>query len=153
MSETNLVSFEMTPEDETAVMDALQVLREKLAPKLISLTPEDRKELPKMGDKTVAFVTKCFEYSGKNPELVPLYVDKTEFEKDVDGVAKLRSFYQPLEQICDALSDTVMAAGSEAYVAALSIYNVVKDAAKNNVAGAQTIYDDLRQRFPGGAKR
>jgi outer membrane PBP1 activator LpoA protein len=153
MNEPNLVSFEMSPEDESAIMAALQVLKDKLFPILISLTPEDRRELPKMGDKSVSFVTKCFEYSGKNPELVPLYVDKTEFEKDVNGVTKLRSFYQPLEQICNALSDTVMAAGSEAYVSALSIYNLVKDAARNNVPGAQTIYEDLKQRFPGGSKK
>lgn len=47
---------------------------------------------------------------------------------------------------------SVMAAGSEAYVAALSIYNLVKDAARKNVPGAQTIYDDLKQRFPGSPR-
>ena len=74
-------------------------------------------------------------------------------KKNVDGVTKLRSFYRPIEQICNAISDTVMVAGSEAYVAALSVYKVVKDAAKNGVPGAQTIYDELKVRFPGRPKK
>ncbi len=153
MNETNLVSFNMSAEDETAVLDAIQVIKDKLVPHLISLTPAERIELPKMGDKTVAFVTKSFEYSNKNPELVPLYVNTEEFGKDVNGVTKLRSYYQSIEQIFDSLNDTIMVAGSEAYIAALSIYNVVKDAAKKGVPGAQTIYNELKVRFPGRPKK
>jgi len=42
-----------------------------------------------------------------------------------------------------------MLAGSEAYVAALSFYNSVKQAAKLNVPEAKTIYEDLKKRFAG----
>lgn len=153
MSDSNLISLNIPEEDGIAIKDAIQVLRDKLFPHLVSLTPEERMELPKMGDKTVSFVTKNLEYSGENPEMVPAYVDKVEFEIDVNGVIRLRGFHQPLQQICDALSDTIMLAGSEAYVAALSIYNVIKDAAKRGVPGAQTIYEDLKSRFPGGARK
>jgi len=153
MAEQNLISFNMNTEDESAINAAIQVLQEKLMPHLLSLTPEERQEMAKMGDKTVAFVTKSLEYAGQKPEIVPQYINNDEFEKDVNGVSKLREFYQPIEGICNALSDTIMVAGSEAYSAALSVYHSIKDAAKRGVPGAQTIYDDLKQRFPGRPRK
>ena len=153
MGDTDLISLNIPEEDKTAISGAIQVLKDKLFPHLVSLTPDERMELPKMGDKTVSFVTKNFEYSGENPEMVPVYVDKAKLGTDVNGVIELRGYYLPLQQICDALSDSIMLAGSEAYVSALSIYNVVKDAAKRGVPGAQTIYEDLRSRFPGRPKK
>lgn len=44
-----------------------------------------------------------------------------------------------------------MALGSEAYIASLTIYNTVKQATKLNVPGADAIYQDLRERFPGSS--
>jgi len=49
--------------------------------------------------------------------------------------------------LCDNLPDTEMLSGSEAYVAALTYYNSVKQAAKMNVPSAKAIYEDLRKRF------
>ena len=43
-----------------------------------------------------------------------------------------------------------MLAGSDAYAAALVLYNNIKFLAKNKQPGAQAAYDDLAQRFPGG---
>jgi hypothetical protein len=47
----------------------------------------------------------------------------------------------------DGLDDTVMEAGGESYVNALSYYNSVKQVAKMNVPGAKSIHDDLKKRF------
>jgi hypothetical protein len=43
-----------------------------LAPHLLALTPAERHELPKMGEKTIAFVEKAHDFALKNPNLVPL---------------------------------------------------------------------------------
>ncbi|WP_339923198.1 hypothetical protein [uncultured Cyclobacterium sp.] len=45
-----------------------------------------------------------------------------------------------IQQVESSLNDTVMVAGSEAYLGALSYYNSVKYATKLNVAGAKIIY-------------
>ena len=58
-----------------------------------------------------------------------------------------------MNELYIAIEDTVILAGSEAYVAALSYYNAVKQAVKMNVAGAKVIYDDLRTRFEGNGPR
>lgn len=40
-----------------------------------------------------------------------------------------------------------MVAGSEAYSAALTYYNTVKQANNMNIPGAKVIYEDLKKRF------
>ena len=106
-------------------------------------------ELPKMGDGSVPFVTKAMEYAESNATFVPGFVNVTELKKDVDAVNTLTLFLRQLDEIHDLVEDTIMLAGSEAYVAALAFYNAVKLGARMNIPGAEPIYDDLKQRFAG----
>ena len=53
-------------------LDAIEVA---LAPYLLSLTPEERKTILCMADKTVTFVQKTTEYATNNPAFVPSFVD------------------------------------------------------------------------------
>jgi hypothetical protein len=46
-------------------------LNELLAPYAIALTPQERHDLPKMGEKTVSFVEKSFELAVENSDLRP----------------------------------------------------------------------------------
>ena len=59
--------------------------------------------------------------------------------------------YRDLKQLESNLNDTLMVAGSEAYVGALSYYNSVKYGPRLNVADAKVIYEDLRKRFERGS--
>ena len=68
---------------------------------------------------------------------------------DVAAVTTLRGLEQALTPLVDAVSDSLILSGSEAYQAALVFYNNAKGAAKLRVHGAQGIYDDLAARFPG----
>jgi hypothetical protein len=148
MSQQNLISVSVAEEDLAEVRSAITVLRDKLAPYLQSLSPQDRQELPKMGDKSVAFVQKALEYCRLNSELVPPYLDVDEFEQDFQAVLSLRELYQPLAQLVQSLEDSQLLSGSDAYQAALMFYTSIKSAKKSNIAGAQTIYEDLSNRFP-----
>lgn len=40
----------------------------------------------KMGEKTVSFVQKSYDYSRENPDLVPPFLDIAEYEKDIQAV-------------------------------------------------------------------
>lgn len=51
--------------------------------------------------------------------------------------------------LCEGLEDTLSLAFTDLYLANLSFYASVKQAAKRGVAGADTIYNDLKVRFPG----
>lgn len=147
MSIENRVSVVIPPEVKQAVLQKLTEVDELLKPFLIALTPEERKALPKMADGSTPFVGKALGYAKTNPQFVPAYVNIPELEIDFNAVIDLTEFAHICDKISDGLSDTSLLSGSEAYVAALSYYNSVKNAAKMNVPGAKAIYDDLKKRF------
>jgi hypothetical protein len=149
----NIISIEIPEADVKQVLDYLNKIQEILRPYLIALSPEERRQLLKMGDKTVAFVEKTLDYVRSNPEFVPAYMDIKEFEKDAVSVKNLIAMLNPTTQLEQGLNDTEMLAGSEAYTAALIYYNSVKQAAKNNIPNAAAIYDDLSKRFDGQGKK
>ena len=69
------------------------------------------------------------------------------------GFTALTPLHQQLEQLALNVDSTLMTAGSEAYGNSLTIYNNIKFLAHNKQAGAQTAFDDLKQRFAGQGKK
>lgn len=65
------------------------------------------------------------------------------------AVLALADIWRELRQLCYEVNDTLMLVGSEICMADLSFYQTVKQAARRDVGGADTLYDDLKQRFPG----
>lgn len=147
MATKNRVSITISPENMNEINEAMSKLNDVLKPLLVSLTPEQRQEIPKMGDGTSPFVEKVLDYSKSNPEFAPPYMNVPEMEIDLKAVQDLQSTYRPLLQLMQQLDDSIMLSGSEAYVSALAYYNAVKIGARMNVANAKAIFDDLRKRF------
>ncbi len=150
MPQPNSIAVEIPEPDVDSVRAAIKVINEKLMPHLKNLNPQDRHELPKMGDKTFGFVQKASEYAALHGELAPPYLDFKAMQVDVKALTILRELSMLIEPICLALSDSIMLSGSEAYQAGLLFYGSVKAAAKVNSPGAEAIYNDLSSRFPGG---
>ena len=122
-------------------------------PHLQTMSPEDRMEMPKMGDKSVSFVKKTLEHCRDNPGLVPQYLDVEELARDVEAVDVLREIYLPMLKMTEGLSDTITLAGSDAMTAPLMFYNFTKGAAKSNIPMAKVAYNELSARFPGRPKK
>jgi hypothetical protein len=152
MPKENAVSIQIPATELKKMLDAFKTIESILKPYLIALTPEERKQLPKMSDKTVPFVEKTLDYAKSNPQFAPAYMSIPELKIDIEAVYTLTQISRPIDQLREGLGDTMMLAGSEAYIAALAYYNSVKQAAKMNVPGARAIYDDLSKRFPGRPK-
>ncbi len=144
----NKISFVISPEAAANINKAIAMIDENL-PELINLTADDRRSLPKMGDKSYAFVSKAFEYARQMPNVVPDYLDMSEFERDVNGFANLRKVLNPLARLVEKLDDTTLLTGSEAYTAALVFYTAIKGAEKAGEPGMKTVYADLQSRYPG----
>ncbi|MDR2408410.1 MAG: hypothetical protein LBE13_09920 [Bacteroidales bacterium] len=53
----------------------------------------------------------------------------------------------------EAVDDTEMTAGSEAYQAALVFYHSVKTAAAPAIPGAKAVYEELKTRFPSSKRK
>lgn len=153
MSNPNRVSAEIPAAVITDVTTKLNEVRALLLPYLQALTPDERQALPKMSDKTIAFVSKTEAYTLSNPEFAPAFMEVHEFDLDFKLVQVLKPLLDICTQLCSNIEDTSMLGGSEAYVAALMYYNSVKLAAKTGQASAGPIYDDLSQRFPGGPRK
>jgi len=149
MAQKNLVSVNIPEADLKDCKAAIAVLKAKLMPHLLTLTPEERQELPKMGEKTASFVDKGTDYVQKYPELGPVYLDILALLEDMATVRVTRDLIQDLEPLVQALYDTLMAAGSEAYQGVLIYYNTSREAVKQKVPNAETVYNDLAARFPG----
>ena len=147
------VSWNLTPAEQAEVEAAIATLQRVLGPKLTHLTPQERQEIPKMGDKTVAFVQKVLEYSALHPEFLPQYVDRAALVVDVEGVVALSPLAHTLAALAEGVDDTRFLSGSEAYTAALSYYQSVRDATRRNIPGAEAIYRDLSERFPGAPRK
>lgn len=148
MPTDNRISATLSADDKAAIMAALDIIRTKL-PFLVNLTPDERQSLPRMADKTLAFDQKCGTYMTARPELVPSYVNVPELGKDRDLANDLNDIARVIGQLAEGVSDTTMLALSEAYMADLSFYQSVRQAAQRGVVGADTIYNDLSTRFPG----
>lgn len=147
-------SFHLSiPEQEKIEIDqAMVTLKTKLLPHLVNLSKSEKQVLPKLGDKTVAFVNKALMHMEQNPDLVPQYINLEDLKVDMEAVKNLKELQATLNQISDTANDSLMFSGSEAYMAVLTFYHNLKGAAKSNVPGAELIYDDLKVRFPGGKK-
>lgn len=143
----NRISIQLSDADVTAINDAIQTLADKLQPILIALEAGDKKNLAKLGERSVSFVAKTMQYVDTDAEFLPPFVDVAEMKKDFQAFNTLNSFLRPLRQIVGNLDDTATLCGSEAILASLAYYNSVKLAAKMKAPKASTIYDDLSQRF------
>lgn len=149
MSDDNRISAEFTETAEAAVMGHIAAIR-ALMPFLINLTPEERQEMPKLGDKTLAFDEKCKTHMEQNPAFVPGFIDVAEVNKDRELRKPVNNVERALKALSDSASDTSMLTGAEIYMADLAFYQNVRQAAKRGKPNAQTVYDDLKSRFPGG---
>lgn len=138
------ISAALTATDRAAVMTAITTIRKTL-PFLIDLTADDRKALPKMGDKSRAFVSKALEVATQNPDFLPRSFDLDEMRKDVQLFEAMYPIVVALAQLQELVDDTTMAAGSEAMAAALQVYSYAK--ASGQGAGLEGMVEELGQRF------
>ncbi|MBD2519154.1 hypothetical protein H6G93_30180 [Nostoc sp. FACHB-973] len=143
MSKTR-ISATLGQTERDAVLQAISTIKEKL-PFLVDLSPDDRMALPKMGDKSRAFVSKALEVAAQNPEFLPRSFDLDEMRKDVQLFEALYPVLLSLTQLQELVDDTSLAVGSEAYAAALQVYNYAK--ASGQGAGLDAVVLEMGQRF------
>ncbi|GHU28333.1 hypothetical protein FACS1894164_20700 [Spirochaetia bacterium] len=129
---------------QSKINEALMLLK----PYTVQLTPVERREILKMGEKTLAFVEKAHDLAKQNPAFCPSYLDMNEFDIDFEDAHGLWTPQNMAQQLKEAIDDTEMVSGSESYHHALIFYNAVKAAAAQDVFGAKAVYEELRSRFP-----
>ena len=149
MSIENRINLEIDSAKQEAIQTNLNGLKTELNSLLIALPPNQKKDLPKLGEHMMDFVERAYEGAEKNPTLRPPYLKMDEVKVDVEAWKVLHSVARDLEQLVSLLNDTATLSGSEAYSSMLSFYNYIKQASKDGVPGAKPLYDGLKHYFPG----
>jgi hypothetical protein len=140
----NRVSATISEPDLQAVLTAINTIRTKL-PFLIDLSPEERRTLPRMGDKSRGFVSQALTIAEQNDDILPRSFDVGEMRKDMALLTALAPVRAALTQLSELVEDTHMAVGSEAYASALLIYQFARAAGKG--AALDGALDGMAQRF------
>jgi hypothetical protein len=111
----------------------------------VDLDSEERGSLPKTGDKSLAFVRAAAGLVDMAPDFLPRSFNIPEFQQDVALMEKLVDLNRRLERTAQRVNDTLLAVGSEAYLAALVVYKNAKD----NGQGAEldNAVDEMGKRF------
>lgn len=140
----NLVSAELSDEDQALILSSIAVIQEKL-PFLIGLSPDERKRLCHMGDKSRSFVNKAVELALQNDELIPRFLDVDELQRDLALLDALYPIMMAIARLQELLEDTYRQVGSEAYEAARTVYKSARDYGQN--AGVNSSVEEMGRRF------
>lgn len=143
---SDYISAEITQEVIDQITADLADIQAKM-PFAIKLSPAVKKSMPKLEDARSPFVSKCIFYARKEPKILPPFTNLDELERDLALFNNLQNIAKEINRLADIVNDTRIAAGSDAYTAALTIYNSAKQAARMNIPGTKAIVDDLKTSF------
>lgn len=140
----NRVSSNLSVTDQHEVMDLIAQINQKLA-FLIDVGPQERRSMTKLGDRNRAFTRKALEIATQTPDFLPRSFDITEMRRDLELFEALQPMLLALTRLRELVDDTAVAAGDEAYRAALEVYRYAK--ANGSVAGLDDLIDEMGRRF------
>ena len=115
-----------------------------------SLSPDQRRNILKMGDKTEAFCRQTLLLAGQNAQAMPPSLDMAEAQADMTSLDQLRPRLHRLRDLLARGDDTDMALGSDIYSFCLDAYASLKIAGKG--AALETLKQAMAVRFNRGAK-
>lgn len=147
MALDNLISLEFSAGELAVIDNAISSIEGVLVGKTINLTPEQRQQYGRIAEQNKLFVNKAKNYMEQYPQLVPGFLDKTEFDKDYAAREKIEMRLQRLSSLTEQLSDTKTLLDHDNYHNAITFYRNVKYLSDENVPGSNVIYTDMKQFF------
>lgn len=150
MALSNLYSLTLSAAELKAIDDAIDALAAALKGKTINLSPQERAQYGRIADQNKIFVNKAKTYMEQNPEFVPNFVDKAEFDADFIAREQLESRYNRVMGLAEQLSDTKTLLDHDNYQNAISFYRNIRFLSQENVPGINTVYEDMSSFFKKG---
>ena len=147
MALDNLISVSFTTEELSKLDQALQTIGTVLSGKTINLTPEERQQYGSIAEQNKLFVNKVKTYMEQQPQYVPNFLDKAEFDKDYLGREQVEQRLQRMSSLTEQLSDTKVLLDHDNYHNAITFYRNLKFLSGENVPGTNVIYEDMKQFF------
>ncbi len=109
----NLANIQLTPAEITALKGALQTIRTTLGDRAVSLTPDQRKTLVKMGDNTRVFCQQAVTGLEANIGSMPPDLDVPGLVQDFADYTALEPIVAEYEAVGELLDDTLKALSSD----------------------------------------
>lgn len=140
----NLIDIVLSDETLSAVDAALDTLETHFTG-LIALSPEQRRALIKMGDKSEAFCRQAVDSFVQNPGVLPRNFDVEAYQRDLDALDDLRPRLIRLNRLRERMVDSEMALGSDLMTNSLEGYASLKRAGRG--IGLEAMRQMLAIRF------
>lgn len=149
MAFENMMSVEFTPEEIAIIEGAIQAIEGVMAGKGRSLTPKERQGYGRVKYEKEVWVGKVKMHMDSDATHIPAYVDKAEYDRDFVAHTLINKWSAAIEKLFNLMEDTNRLLGYDLDESALMYYRNIRAAARNNAPGARTIYEDLKQQYPG----
>ncbi|MBI4946654.1 MAG: hypothetical protein HY840_09660 [Bacteroidetes bacterium] len=145
------INITLTPDEMSTIAAAIDTIINTL-PVKYNLTKSERTSLANINSERYPYVQRAIENHGPaNPTLVSGYAGtQAEATNDLVFYDQMKAHLLRLRQALEIYEDTQQVAGSEAYTWTRMLYNSAKDAAANQVPGADAVVDDLATLFEKG---
>lgn len=144
----NLLSLTLDDDTLASIDSALDSLEAAFV-NLIALTPDQRRSLARMGDKSEAFCRQTLTVLAQNPQVLPPSYNLAEAQADLLAIDRLRPRLMRLTRLAERADDSSAALGSDVMTAALEGYALLKVSGRNQ--GLEGLRDALSARF--GSRR
>lgn len=139
-----MVSLGLTEAHLVAVDQALAEIESQLSG-LIALTPDQRRSLTKMGEKSETFCRQALSLLDQNRQLVPSSVALDSALADQVSLDQLRPRLQRLQRLVERGSDTESALGNDMMITSLQGYALLKVVGRNQ--GLEGLRRSIGSRF------
>ena len=131
--------------EQLAAIDAALTSVEEATQFFVSLSPEQRKRMLKLGPKSEDFVRHAMEAGRLNPDIVPTALEMAEMDRDKAIRDAMVSFGQRLDALQQKARDTSTVAGADLMGASMVIYRALT--ANGRAAGLDEVLTRLRVRW------
>lgn len=145
MMKQNLISADFPAEKAREIINKIEAIKSELT-FLVTLNPENKNELVKLGNYYKPFVDKAKQVLDSSPEIMPQVFNKNEFYRDYNLLNNLVPVLNELNQLREAIEDTIYVTSSDLFSASLDVYANVQ-INKDKIPGMDTIYQEMKEFF------
>lgn len=145
----NLITLNLSDSAFNEIDAALTTLENHFTG-FLKLSPDERKSILKMGDKTEVFCRQTIMVAEQNTQNLPASLMLGEAQADLHSLDQLRPRLHRLRVLLGKGDDTEMALGSDVYAFCLDAYALLKITGKG--ANLEVLRQAMSVRFNRGGK-
>ena len=140
---SNKIDVTLSAEQIAAILAALDTL-DTVLPFIVSLTPEERRSLFRMGTRSEGVVREALTAAEQHTDHLPQSIGLVEMQRDIALRDTLQPVLSRLGAIHTRVNDTWLLAGADAMQKATAVYRVLKNTRGHGLDGTINV---LKQRF------